>query len=460
MNLRGSTKLSDSTVVQLAQHCPQLETLCISSCEDVTDASLIALSKHVHNLHQLDFQNIRSISHSGLASLADVRFKGAKVVAGCPNLSSVRISDCRASEREVLSVAMRLPFARSAGMRKGLVAVSRKRRAQNTLVWLMYVEEIAIVSVQSLVRGYFSRIRTEEMKRERERQRLKRRAKALQDMQRVGRGYNSRKLARERKRIRDERIALENLSASIVQSCYRMYHSRKRFKLMVGEIGRKSAIMRDRRYIGATEVQRIFRGNRGRVIVHRTWCTKTCLAISAQQIWRGHVGRARARRQAEFVARCGGAALTVQRYFRGYLGRKFYKKKRSVEDAAVAFIQRIWRSHRGRRQFHCLSWSALLRLTRCNAAHMAISRYRRRNSMFGHPSRSNADAMGRAHVESAFWEYLRKMAAIRAAAQRVLGSIAHHSALGTHGPLHPRRALYRVSIAAAWAVVAQFCRKN
>ena len=363
LSLRGADKLTDASIIAVSESCPALETLIVNGCE-LTDACLVAFGKANFALHALDLQNTRRITHVGLGALGDIEFRGGSVVRGCPKLSLLRLTDCEASERDIRTLALRLPFGKSAGSRKGIVPVSRSYRAQNELVWLHYAEGVAVSGIQKCQRGYAARVRVASMRAARRRAMAKAEKHAILTIQRYGRGYVARRFYLEQKRAKAERERMLNRAASSLQTFSRMYFSRKRFKMMVKELGRKSTILIDRRQHGAREMQRVFRGCKGRFLAHRLWCRKMRLAYTMQRIVRGRKGRARARRQAAWVRLCSAGAALVQRVWRGYRARKLYYKKRVTETACVWTIQTIWRGHRARRAVH----GRLLRFSR--AAHV------------------------------------------------------------------------------------------
>ena len=413
LNLRGADKLTDASIVALSESCAALDTLVVNGCE-LTDACLVALGKYNFHLHNLDLQSTRRISHVGLSALGDIEFRGGSVVRGCPKLSLLRLTDCEASERDIRTLALRLPFGKSAGSRKGIVPVSKSFRAQNELVWQHYAESVSVTGIQKCQRGYAARVRVAILREERRLAMQKAEAHAIVTIQRYGRGYVARRAYLERKRAKEELERMLNRAAASLQTYFRMYFSRKRFKLMVKELGRKSTILLDRRFLGARELQRVFRGCKGRFLAHRLWCRKMRLAYTMQRVQRGRKGRRRAARQAEWVRRCDRGARLVQRVWRGYQARKFYYKKRIIETDAVWTIQTIWRGHRARRFVHA------------RLVHLSVAAHTIQLAGIGYlqvqqtirDTKAYADRMmlhrWAAHViEAMYWAYLQREKAAR-----------------------------------------------
>jgi len=75
--------LSDDGIIQIAQGCPMLECINLSYCTEITDSSLISLSKCA-KLNTLEIRGCPMITSSGLSEIA----------MGCRLLSKLDIKKC------------------------------------------------------------------------------------------------------------------------------------------------------------------------------------------------------------------------------------------------------------------------------------------------------------------------------------------------------------------------------
>jgi len=106
----------------------------------------------------------------------------------------------------------------------------------------------------------------------------------------------------------------------------------------------------------ANRIQRVYRGKKGRDLGKRQkWLVAhmaelTVMGIRIQKIARGFIARSRVNKMREIEVLemvLGGAVLTVQRHFRGFIGRKIaYARRREL---AALMVQRVYRGHVGRR---------------------------------------------------------------------------------------------------------------
>jgi hypothetical protein len=79
----SSHGITDAAFQAVAEHCPQLENVTLACCNQLTDATLIALGQRCHNLREIDM-TYSKMTRVGLNAIA----------AGCPLLQVVRASKC------------------------------------------------------------------------------------------------------------------------------------------------------------------------------------------------------------------------------------------------------------------------------------------------------------------------------------------------------------------------------
>lgn len=160
--------------------------------------------------------------------------------------------------------------------------------------------------------------------------RLKRNQKRLQRLQLAAqmiqtnfRAYLARKLVRNIRRIK---------AARLIQRVYRGYVGRKRFfehvrhlwaaitiqKHWRGYFGRRWYFILRLRIAAAADIQRLFRGHQGRQRVKKIRATQYAAACVIQAMFR----RNKARREAWLKRKLRNCSITIQRIFRGFLGRK------------------------------------------------------------------------------------------------------------------------------------------
>ncbi|TKR78324.1 hypothetical protein L596_019147 [Steinernema carpocapsae] len=109
LNLLGCF-ITDATITKMAELCPLLEYLCLSTCTQLSDAGIISLSHNCHQLKVLELAGCSLLSDTGFASLAkychdlesmdledcslitDVTINNLH--SGCPNLANLTLSHC------------------------------------------------------------------------------------------------------------------------------------------------------------------------------------------------------------------------------------------------------------------------------------------------------------------------------------------------------------------------------
>ena len=83
IDLYRSGAISDEGVTQIAQGCPMLESINLSYCTEITDISLMSLSKCA-KLNTLEVRACPSVSSAGLSEIA----------TGCRLLAKLDIKKC------------------------------------------------------------------------------------------------------------------------------------------------------------------------------------------------------------------------------------------------------------------------------------------------------------------------------------------------------------------------------
>lgn len=189
------------------------------------------------------------------------------------------------------------------------------------------------IRIQAAARARHARKNVAQLRREKQRQ------QAGLVLTRVYRGYQGRELARKR-RAYLARLALENLCATRIQTCYRRHLWQHEFQL---KRNATTQIARAYRCFAARRIARNRRNAAQKIgefalfVVHWNRYTRICIAaLTIQLFWRRVMAcRNVAARRAE-VARVkhdeamSKAALEMQRLFRGHLGRQSFMKQKNV----------------------------------------------------------------------------------------------------------------------------------
>jgi hypothetical protein len=185
--------------------------------------------------------------------------------------------------------------------------------------------EMKAVLIQRIFRAYSSRIYAAKkaVLREKMRQRALLEERMTRVLQRYMRGMFGRTIVKNRREeIRMARYKW--LCCLNIQRCYRGLLGRRWFKYCLEQWWIK------KKNFCSTQVQRIFRGYRGRILAAVAAALK--ILRTKQNI----------------------CAVELQRFIRGCLGRMYYKHHKAVterfnrERAAVLNIQRVYRGHKGR----------------------------------------------------------------------------------------------------------------
>jgi len=110
LNIRDCSEITDKGIIALATGCPQLQSLIMSYCHNITDEGIRALATGLPQLQSLEISQCRNITDEGIRALAsgcaqlqslnitgcnNITDEGIRAVAtGCPQLQSLKISGC------------------------------------------------------------------------------------------------------------------------------------------------------------------------------------------------------------------------------------------------------------------------------------------------------------------------------------------------------------------------------
>jgi len=182
-----------------------------------------------------------------------------------------------------------------------------------------YVED-CVKFIQRVVRGYFGRLKA--IRASKDRMLKKKIEKGVTIFQARVRGVQGRKKA-----ALVRRLYLANLlrgdSIITLQRVVRGYLARKYYR-------------KKKRFHGACNIQRVFRGHIGRLAAEKErqrlelLKKKNFAACKIQSIWKMKVAKEEFRSMRIHLL----AAVEIQRMYRGYLGRKVMKRRREWESAA------------------------------------------------------------------------------------------------------------------------------
>ncbi|KNC55706.1 uncharacterized protein AMSG_12420 [Thecamonas trahens ATCC 50062] len=84
LDLNGCFNITDAAVVALAGGCPNLTSLRLYNCSNITDAAVVALAGGCPNLTSLGLRNCSNITDAAVVALT----------GGCPNLTSLYLNNC------------------------------------------------------------------------------------------------------------------------------------------------------------------------------------------------------------------------------------------------------------------------------------------------------------------------------------------------------------------------------
>jgi hypothetical protein len=89
---RASSAITDTTLMHIVAHCPDLELLDLSYCTPITDKSLIFISKNAIQLKSISLKYLPNISRDGILALGELRRTYRRLIwlqiYGCTNVTS------------------------------------------------------------------------------------------------------------------------------------------------------------------------------------------------------------------------------------------------------------------------------------------------------------------------------------------------------------------------------------
>ena len=172
----------------------------------------------------------------------------------------------------------------------------------------------------------------------------RREAEAVVHLQRVGRGYLGRQRFTRHKENQEERM-YKDMVATKINAAGRGFLGRRAVKR------KKALVLLEQQKGGAAkQIQRVFRGHRGRERVRGMREDRASREL--QRAYRGHLGRRYAhlrRAQRERAERERAAATVIQATWRMKMQFEEYRELQILQLAAIQ-LQRVWRGWLGRRR--------------------------------------------------------------------------------------------------------------
>ena len=99
--MQGTTltvQITDEGIAELAESSPALHYLCISTCVNLTDASLVALGRHCGQLVTIECAGVSQLTDHGFqvlhASATVLYWTVQALTRGCPRLSRMDLDEC------------------------------------------------------------------------------------------------------------------------------------------------------------------------------------------------------------------------------------------------------------------------------------------------------------------------------------------------------------------------------
>ncbi|CAK4914385.1 unnamed protein product [Aphanomyces euteiches] len=102
----GQCKITDATLVSLAQHCPRLEVVRLRWCSEITDAGILRLASHCSRLRVLDLNNCGLLTDQSIASLTQCPHLEWINLAWCVNITDCGLVDLAKVCRELKEVVL------------------------------------------------------------------------------------------------------------------------------------------------------------------------------------------------------------------------------------------------------------------------------------------------------------------------------------------------------------------
>ncbi|KAG3142627.1 hypothetical protein PI126_g14976 [Phytophthora idaei] len=312
LRLSRSRYFSATSFLAVLRGCPRLRVLELESCEQICDEILIAVSKApcCPHLETLILANDWQLTDTGVASLLRPATSLFRLdVRHCPEIS-LPVLQALVAARGHISEATRHGLTPRHPNVVAFLGRERKRRvaARKITRWLRYkldarraafekAEQLRVLcdkaatEIQRIVRGWSGRRRAVEARHARE-LRIKRRAQAATDVQRVFRGHQSRKITAKVRRECDAEM-------------------------------QKAMKLHGTQFLAGLHIQRIIRGFLGHqyakrcaVAAYELLQLQISRAKQIQRAYRAHIARVALRRM------LFGGATAMQKVFRGFRGRR------------------------------------------------------------------------------------------------------------------------------------------
>ncbi|KAG2930066.1 hypothetical protein PC116_g4654 [Phytophthora cactorum] len=312
LRLSRSRYFSATSFLAVLRGCPRLRVLELESCEQICDEILIAVSKApcCPHLETLILANDWQLTDTGVASLLRPATSLFRLdVRHCPEIS-LPVLQALAAARGHISEATRDGLTPRHPNVVAFLGRERKRRvaARKITRWLRckldarraafekaeqfrVLCDKAATEIQRIVRGWSGRRRAVEARHARE-LRIKRRAQAATDVQRVFRGHQSRKITAKVRRECDAEM-------------------------------QKAMKLHGTQFLAGLHIQRIIRGFLGHqyakrcaVAAYELLQLQISRAKQIQRAYRAHIARVALRRM------LFGGATAMQKVFRGFRGRR------------------------------------------------------------------------------------------------------------------------------------------
>jgi hypothetical protein len=106
LGLDGCHEITDAAVIALSRGCPELSSLGLDGCHEITDAAVIALSRGCPELSSLDLRGCYRITGACVIALAE----------GCPNLFSLDLMGCEQITGAIVDECPKLAELLNAGL--------------------------------------------------------------------------------------------------------------------------------------------------------------------------------------------------------------------------------------------------------------------------------------------------------------------------------------------------------
>ncbi|TMW62401.1 hypothetical protein Poli38472_009894 [Pythium oligandrum] len=363
LRLSRSRYFSEESFVTLVKACTKLRVLDVESCEQLRDRAIVTLSRRCHALERLSLTNNWQLTDSSVEALAQ----------GCPSLVRLSVRHCpEISLHALRSVAgrRRVITASIEGLTPKAPAIVKYLRQDHTR------QEAAFRLTRWLRVCMDDRGQTKSAL-ERTLRHLRRRKRAVIRIQRCFRrfsAYQKQKQIVLRARQEQQRRTDENwtwLAAYVVVCRLFRAYLRKWLVLRYQAAYRRTEELRMRRERAASDINRVYRGWRGRLrareareAAERRQRQRQANSLVLQRVWRGTRGRVNAAELRKSLWQRTltrvhhqetklRAAMHITRVIRGFIGRRrrrariaflealFIQKTRSAEC-----IQRTYRAYR------------------------------------------------------------------------------------------------------------------